>query len=460
MQPASPDRHLGRSIARYRLTRILGEGGMGVVFEATHEMLGRRAAVKILLPHCSLQPDLLRRFFDEARAANLLEHPSLVQIFECGQLDDGTAYLIMEFLNGRSLRSRLKPDGLAPAEVSRIGSQIAEALAAAHVKGIVHRDLKPENLMLVFDPAVLNRERIKVLDFGIAKLIDDRPQHLRTDAKVVMGTPAYMSPEQCMGAGLVSFPSDVYSLGVILYEMVIGRPPFEGDGHGAIMFQHVSSAIPSLPAGPQSDSELNGLILSMLVKDAELRPTMTAVATQLEQMAMAYAMQSSPTPRSLRSVFKQRTQILSTGLLGAPVRQQSLRTYLLLAGFLTLVLGGALLLLGHEPQKRQSPPDVTTSPRPIPTRSNASESASALPSTPQSGAPAGTTGAPGSIAPVPQQMPAVALEPKATPSRVPEPRSRAPVPTARDKGNGGARDKRPPVGNPAPAKQPVVLDVP
>lgn len=310
MAPPHHVAHIGRVICRYRLTRVLGEGGMGTVFEAEHEQLGRRAAVKILLPHYCVQADLLRRFFDEARAANLVEHPSLVQIFESGRLDDGTAFLIMEFLRGQSLRSRLERGSLQPSSIACLGAQVAEALAAAHARGIVHRDLKPENIMLVFDPVAPGRERAKILDFGIAKLLGDGPMRPRTDSGLLMGTPMYMSPEQCRGAGQVSFPSDVYSLGILLYEMVVGRPPFVGEGSGEIMFQHISDAVPALPRGPGTDEDLAQLIERMLDKDPTRRPTMAAVATLLEHLAPSSYQREGVTARRLRRLFAQATVLL------------------------------------------------------------------------------------------------------------------------------------------------------
>lgn len=444
-----------------------------MVFEATHEVLGRRAAVKILLPQCCLQPDLLRRFFDEARAANLLEHPSLVQIFECGQLEDGTAYLIMEYLSGLSLRARLKQGALPPFVSTRLGAQIAEALAAAHVKGIVHRDLKPENLMLIFDPAVPGRERIKVLDFGIAKLLDQRPQHLRTDANVVMGTPAYMSPEQCMGAGRVNFPSDVYSLGIILYEMVAGHPPFSGDGHGAVMVRHISDAVPALPEGGQSDAELNSLIMSMLAKDPERRPTMTAAASLLEQMAMAYFAESLPTPRRIRFFFKQGTQAMLERPAGARSRRLSSYTYRLLAGFLIVGAGITALALtqrsaqhplrsldGGMPFKSMVPSEAEarSAPVSVPVPAVPSATASAVESSPSLTPPAMSL--PGS--PSGPEPSAVLAERRSVTS---QPVLRAEAPP-KSKGAGLRRAVRPepaaPIGQGTlpREKPPVILDVP
>jgi serine/threonine protein kinase len=209
------------TIGPYRVIRQLGKGGMGVVYEAVHDAIERRVAIKVLHPEYAKDRETAARFFNEARAVNRIEHPSLVQISDYGHTGEGTAYLIMEFLRGESLADRLDRlraagQRLAVTEVVRITWQIADALRAAHAKQIVHRDLKPGNLMLVRDPIAPGGERVKVLDFGIAKLMENGTR--RTSTGAVMGTPLYMSPEQCRGAGEVDERSDVYSLGAMLYE--------------------------------------------------------------------------------------------------------------------------------------------------------------------------------------------------------------------------------------------------
>lgn len=169
MQAEEPETWIGQKIGSHRLLRVLGRGGMGMVFEAVHEGVLGRAAIKILRPDVTSRADVTTRFFNEARAANSVNHPGIVRIFDCGFTEAGVAYLSMEFLEGESLRARLAREHQLPVKTAlRIARQIASALAAAHRVNIIHRDLKPDNVMLVPDPDVPGGERVKILDFGIA----------------------------------------------------------------------------------------------------------------------------------------------------------------------------------------------------------------------------------------------------------------------------------------------------
>lgn len=275
-------------IGPYSIVRLLSEGGMGAVYEAIQHPIERRVALKVLLPHHAKSQDALQRFFNEARAVNLIEHPSIVQISDYGQAADKTAYLVMEYLHGEVLSQRLERthsmnQRLPLKAAVQIAMQIADALAAAHAKVVIHRDLKPSNIMLVDDTAVAGGVRVKVLDFGIAKLV--LGQAKGTETHVVMGTPQYMSPEQCRGAGGVDERTDVYSLGIILYEMLAGRPPFVADSPIEYMGQHVFGAAPALSDyAPTVPSELVALTHRLLIKDKEQRPTMRQVHAQLSQI--------------------------------------------------------------------------------------------------------------------------------------------------------------------------------
>src|SRR5262245_35014478 len=176
---------------------------MGSVWLAEHAMLGRRAAIKVLHAELSSRAEIVTRFFNEARAATAIADPGIVQVFDFGQHTDGSAYIVMELLEGEPLDKRLTLRGaLELPDALRIMRQVASTLGAAHARNIVHRDVKPENVFLVRDPEVAGGERAKILDFGIAKLVDD-DGGVKTNTKAVMGTPTYMSPEQCRGAGLV-----------------------------------------------------------------------------------------------------------------------------------------------------------------------------------------------------------------------------------------------------------------
>src|ERR1700755_3224491 len=192
----------GTQVGVYRLLQQIGEGGMGAVWLAEHTMLGRRAAIKLLHPMFNAEQDIVGRFFNEARAATAISDPGIVQIFDFGHHIDGTAYIAMEALDGEALDKRLSRLGrLSIGDAMRIMRQVASTLGVAHARGIIHRDLKPENIYLVRDPEVAGGERAKVLDFGIAKLTGDIAMGSQTQTSAVMGTPAYMSPEQCRGAG-------------------------------------------------------------------------------------------------------------------------------------------------------------------------------------------------------------------------------------------------------------------
>lgn len=276
------------TIGPYRVVRKLGEGGMGAVYEAVHETIERRVALKVLHAQYATNRDLAQRLFNEARAVNRVDHPGLVQVSDFGHLPDNTAYLVMELLIGQTLGARLRQLGkpMPAAEVLWLGRQVADALAAAHAKNIVHRDLKPDNVMIIPDPYMQRRERTKLLDFGIAKLdtSQDSPR-LKTNTHVLLGTPAYMSPEQCRGAGLVDTKSDVYSFGIMLYTMLTGKPPFAGAGLVDIIGKHLYDVPPPLASrAPWVPAQIAALVHSLLQKKKEQRPAMSDVASELASL--------------------------------------------------------------------------------------------------------------------------------------------------------------------------------
>jgi serine/threonine-protein kinase len=266
---------IGQTVGNYRVTELIGEGGMGIVYLAEHPAIGRRAAVKILRASLTDNPEITKRFFNEARAANAIRHPGIVEVFDCGTLPTGASYIVMELLEGENLAARLRRVGRLPlAEARHIAAQTASALAAAHAAGIVHRDLKPDNLFLVPDERDASSELVKVLDFGIAKLGQQgsNTSSVRTRTGSVMGTPAYMSPEQCRGTREIDHRTDIYALGVIIYEMVCGRPPFVSEGFGELVHLHISAP----PPPPRTISaaipeDLERLILCCLAKDPDER---------------------------------------------------------------------------------------------------------------------------------------------------------------------------------------------
>ena len=238
---------INTSVGNYKLLRPLGEGGMGVVFEAEHLSMGRKAAVKVLRRDLARDEQTIRRFFNEARATNEVRHPGIVQIYDCGTTQDGSPWLIMELLEGETLGARMARGLMSPREVIELGGQAASVLDAAHTAGIIHRDLKPDNLFIINDPHVTGGERVKVLDFGIAKLsLSSSALGMQTRTGIVMGTPLYMSPEQCRGTKQVDARSDIYSLGLLLYQMLAGQPPFLSDGIGELFDMHMNVAAPRL----------------------------------------------------------------------------------------------------------------------------------------------------------------------------------------------------------------------
>ncbi|MEO8704569.1 MAG: serine/threonine-protein kinase [Kofleriaceae bacterium] len=265
---------LGTTIGNYTITQRIGEGGMGTVYAARHATLGRDAAVKVLLPELSNNHEIVTRFFNEAHAATAIRHPGIVEILDFGFLADSRACIVMELLVGESLATRCRRLGrIDPARALALVRQTAGALAAAHERGIVHRDLKPDNLFIISDPEVPGGERIKVLDFGIAKLASTIGERSQTQTGSVLGTPTYMAPEQCRGAGGVDARADLYSLGCVLYELVCGQPPFVVEGTGELIAHHLYF----VPPPPRSvnaalTEPIERLILWLLEKEPAARP--------------------------------------------------------------------------------------------------------------------------------------------------------------------------------------------
>jgi serine/threonine protein kinase len=268
-------RVIGQRVNNYEVKRLLGEGGMGAVYVAEHPVLGRRVAVKVLRRELVQDEKLVARFLNEARAADAIRHPNIVQVQDVGLLSDGLPYIVMELLEGQTLGARITAAGrLGVAETLALSGQAAAAIAAAHQVGIVHRDLKPDNLFLVLDDAAPARQRVKVLDFGIAKLrVELGGSDLRTKTGAVMGTPTYMSPEQCLGRSAeVDHRTDVYALGVIMFEMLCGVPPFVGEGFGEVLVMHMTQPPPSPRAlNPEITPSVEQLLLCALAKRKEDR---------------------------------------------------------------------------------------------------------------------------------------------------------------------------------------------
>lgn len=274
---------LGQTFGSFRLTRCLGRGGMGAVYEAKHRLIGTRAAVKVLLPDLGAE-DYARRFLDEARAVNIISHPGVVSIFEFGQRDeDNRLFIVMEFLQGQSLesfvaaRKTVSLDELLPLLL-----QLARAIEAAHRAGIVHRDLKPSNVMLVPDPLLSGGQRVKVVDFGIAKVRRAKPgRDDATEVGAVMGTPFFMAPEQYGKAEEVTGKADVFALGVIIFEALSGKLPF---GKASTFVVITRSAPPLRSVAASVPVPLARLVDAMLNSEPDARPSMSDVVAELERI--------------------------------------------------------------------------------------------------------------------------------------------------------------------------------
>ncbi len=300
---------VGQTIGNYRVVQQIGEGGMGVVYLAEHPVIGRKVAIKLLHTSFAKDSETVARFFNEARAIHVIAHPNIVEILDFGQTSDGQPYFVMEFLSGESLSDRIARGPLPPEEAVAIVVQICDALQAAHGKRIVHRDLKPHNVHLLGEGA---RLVVKILDFGVAKMSTgwDTAQSgghsVKTRTGSLMGTPLYMSPEQCRGSGKLDHRTDVYSLSVILFEMLSGRPPFMAEGVGELFAKHMLEPAPSLADfAPRTPPHIVRAVARALAKELDDRfPDMKAFRDALTGEADVTSLEL---PRPRRAVAQPAT---------------------------------------------------------------------------------------------------------------------------------------------------------
>ena len=282
----NPDPLIGRIIdGKYELRAQLGKGGMSVVYRARRVRIGDDVAVKILLGKFVTDDAALARFRREARAAAMLHHPNVITIHDFGETDDelAPAFIVMEFVKGTPLRDLLSSEGRFPIERAiRMMRGICAGVGAAHRQGVVHRDLKPENILVVAPDDDYEFESVRVVDFGLAKLLADADS--ASKGAVVLGTPFYMSPEQCMGEPLDT-RSDVYSLGAMFYEMVSGERPFAAETVSGVISKHIYDDPPPLPAALGLPRRISAAIMQALSKDPEERPQSAIDFARLLQYA-------------------------------------------------------------------------------------------------------------------------------------------------------------------------------
>jgi serine/threonine-protein kinase len=363
-------RHIGMQLGNYRVLGVKGHGGMGTVYEAEHVQLGRRAAVKVLHPDLAADPTVTQRFFREAKAAASVEDPGVVDVLDFGIADSGDAYLVMEYLPGVSLAEVAAGPPLAEAEVVRIGRQAAATLAATHARGIVHRDLKPSNILLIPDAAAIGGNRVKIVDFGVAKL--ERATTEVTKTGVVVGTPRYMSPEQCRGEADLDGRSDIYSLGCVLYRIACGVSAIdEKTMQSAAEAHHFHTPKAPREIRPELSPAFERLLLAMLAKRRELRPaSMTAVVEALEAIAppMISSTPSSSATPELGASATLPAPALDVSIQATPTPIPPRRSRALYGVALLLVAGAGVsiaIALSGSASKVTPPPSTAIAPPPI-----------------------------------------------------------------------------------------------
>jgi serine/threonine-protein kinase len=282
VRPGGPESLVGSTLSgRYLIERLIGEGGMGAVYQAEHTHMRKRLAVKVLHPEMSRMSEVVQRFEREAMAAAHIDHPNVAAATDFGKLDDGSFFLVLEYVEGKSLREAQGEGRLELGRALHIARQIASALGRAHALGIVHRDLKPENVMLVTRDA--DPDFVKVLDFGIAKVpvgalggdtaSNKAPGQVLTQLGMVYGTPEYMAPEQALGQD-VDLRADLYALGVMTFEMITGNRPFEHASKVTLLGMHVTAPIPSMAErAPDANvpPEVEAIVTRLLAKEATAR---------------------------------------------------------------------------------------------------------------------------------------------------------------------------------------------
>lgn len=305
---------------RFRIEKLIGKGGMGAVFLARHLLMDKPVALKVLSRHLSEDDNQVTRFNQEAQNSSRLRHPNTIRVFDFGRAEQGHLYLAMEYLEGLELSKVLKRDAPLPAERAiHILRQIAKSMAEAHNIGLIHRDVKPDNIFL--SNVYGERDFVKVLDFGIAKVVNDEDLANLTQTGFICGTPTYLAPEIAMGTSITP-ATDIYSIGVVAYQMLTGRAPFRADTPIAVVMKHIHDPVPPFAPDHPGPLRLQQLCLEMLSKDPSGRPATADVLlerldTVLTPSGVGRATLSAPPPLppgSLQEVST--TQVESVGELG------------------------------------------------------------------------------------------------------------------------------------------------
>jgi tRNA A-37 threonylcarbamoyl transferase component Bud32 len=352
------DPYVGAIIdGRYKVETVLGEGGMGVVYRCSHTIIGKKLALKVLRADLARDGEVTERFLNEARSASAIGNPHIIDISDFGQLPDGSTYFVMEYLTGQALTAAIGSGQSMPLpRIVKVARQLGEALAAAHAAGIVHRDLKPDNIFLIERGS--EKDFVKILDFGIAKVSSSEGKLTRAGA--VFGTPHYMSPEQAAGMA-VDARGDIYSLGVILFELAAGKTPFDADNFMGVLTQHMYKAPPllkDLAPNPAEISEgLEAIVAKCLAKRPELRyQSMAELVADLDRLGAGAVPGAAFDAK--RAELVSPAQYYGEGMDDAPPAKGRALIAGVLISLIALAAGGAIYTFAAK--KTKAPPPVAT----------------------------------------------------------------------------------------------------